>query len=82
MFGINSTETVEKIITIIHEMHDKSTWNKIFSARLNSWYNCYLLEEGAVHYTINSILYLNTLKEKYIKFYEKLKHGLWCLLMQ
>ena len=29
-----------------------------------------------VHYTTNSISYINTLKEKYNKLYEKLKHRL------
>ena len=38
--------------------------------KLNNWHQWYLSEEGTVHYAINSILYINTLRERYIKMYE------------
>ena len=44
---------------------------KLFVGELNNWYQWYLSEEGTVNYAINSILYINTLQEKYIKMYEK-----------
>ena len=53
-------------------MHNKTTCNEnLFASRLNHWNQWYLSEEGAVHYAINSILYITTLREKYIKMYEK-----------
>ena len=48
-------------------MHNKTTWNeKLFVGKLNNWYQWYLSVEGAVHYTINSILYIDTFRKKYI----------------
>ena len=64
-YGLYNTETVKKIVNIIQNMHNKTTWNeKLFPARLDNWY---LSVHGAVHYAINYILYLNTSKEKYMK---------------
>ena len=49
---------------------------KIISTRLDSWYNWYLSEQGAVHYAIHSSLYINTVMEKYIKLCTQLTHRL------
>ena len=65
MFGVYNAETVEKIVTTIQTIHNKRKWNeRLFSARLSSWYNWYLSKQGVVYYAIYSFLYLNTLKEK------------------
>ena len=70
MYGICNSETIEKLINMIQHIHNK-TWNeKLFVGKLNNWYYWYL-SEGALHYAINSILYITTLREKYIKLYEK-----------
>ena len=62
---------IEKLINTIHHMHNKTTWNEyLFVDKLNHWHQWYL-SEGAVHYAINSILCNTTLREKYIKVYEK-----------
>ena len=37
---------------------------------LNKWYQWYLSKDRAVHYAINSILYITTVREKYVKMYE------------
>ena len=53
-------------------MQNKTTWNeRLFAGKLTHWFNWYILENGVVQYPINSILYINTLKEKYNKMYEK-----------
>ena len=58
-------------------MQNKTIWNeRLFAGKLTYWFNWYLSEEGVVHYAINSILYINTLKKKYNKMYEKLIHKL------
>ena len=58
-------------------MHNKTTSNeKLFLGKNTHYFNWHLSEEGVVHYTINSILYINTLKEKYKKMYKKLLHRL------
>ena len=64
-------------------MHNKTTWNKkLFVGKLIPWFNSYLLEERTVQYAINSILYINTLKEKYNKMYENLYIDWGCVPMQ
>ena len=71
-YGIYNSETIEKLINMIQNMYNKTIWNeKLSVGKLNNWYYWYLSAEGAVHYAINSHLYINTLREKYIKIYEK-----------
>ena len=51
-------------------MHDTATPNKrLFAGELSTTFTWYV--HGIHHYAINSILYLRTLKEKYVKMYEE-----------
>ena len=53
-------------------MHNTTTWNeKKFSSKLNHCFHWYLSKDGVGHYAINSLLYLNILREKYVKIYEQ-----------
>ena len=77
MYGIYNAETIKKLVYTLETMYNKTTWNeRLFAGKLTYWFNWYLPEEGVVHYAINSILYINTLKEKHNKMYEKLIHKL------
>ena len=68
MHGIYNSDTLEKLISTVHKMHNKTTWNEIlFMGELNKWYQWYLYKDGAEHYAINSISYITTLREKYVK---------------
>ena len=69
MYDIYNSEMIEKLINMIHHMHNKTNWNEILVGKLNYWYQWYL-SEGAIHYTKNSILYIVTLREKYTKCME------------
>ena len=72
MYDIYNSETLEKLINIVHKMHNKTTWNeKLFPGKFNNWYQWYLSKDGVEHYAINSLLYIITMKEKYVKMYEK-----------
>ena len=42
-----------------------------FASKLDFWYNYYLSNNGIGHYATNSLVYLRTLREKYIKMYEE-----------
>ena len=44
---------------------------RTFASRLNQWFELYLHQEGLHHYPINSILFLTTIREKYMKMYER-----------
>ena len=49
-------------------MHNKTTWNeKLFASKINHWY---LSKNGVGNYAINSLLYLTTMGEKFVKMYE------------
>ena len=72
MYGIYNYKTLEKFITTVHKMHNSTTPNeKLFAGKLRSWYYWYLTKDGIGHYAINSLLYLRTLIEKYVKMYEE-----------
>ena len=64
MYGTYNSERIEKLINTIQHMHNKTTWNeKLFVGKLNNWYQWNLSEEGVVHYTINSVFFITTLRE-------------------
>ena len=53
-------------------MHNRTTWyEKLFSGQINNWYKYYSSSVVIQHYTINSLLFLTTVREKYVKMYEK-----------
>ena len=80
MYGTYSAETLEKLPTTIHMMHNITTPNeRLFTSKLNSLLAWYLTKEGVNHYAINSLLYLTILKEKYIKMYEQFIMQLHCM---
>ena len=58
--------TLKKLITTLHKMHNE----KLFAGKLDHWYHWYLSKHGISHYAINSLLYLTTMREKYVKMYE------------
>ena len=58
MCGIYKSETLEKLITTVHKMHNSITPNEnLFASNLISWYTLYLTKDGVGHYDINSLLY-------------------------
>ena len=59
MYGIYNSETLEKLITTVHKMHNLTTPNEeLFASMLSSWYTWYSTEDGISHYVINSLLLL------------------------
>ena len=43
MYGIYNSETLEKLITTLHIMHNTTTWNKkLFTRKLTEWHYWYL----------------------------------------
>ena len=43
---------------------------RTFAGKLNQMYELYMNQEGMQHFAINSVLYLTTVREKYVKMYE------------
>ena len=66
MYSIYNLETLEKLITTVHKMHNFTTPNeKLLFRKLRSWYTWYITKDGNVHYTINSVLYLRKRNKMY-----------------
>ena len=77
MYGMYNSDTLEDLIDTVHKFHNRTTWNeKLFSGQIENWYNYYSSSSGIQHYAINSLLFLITVREKYVKMYESLLNQL------
>ena len=72
MYGVYNSDTLEDLIDTVHKLHNRTTWNeKLFSGQIDNWYNYYSSSTGVQHYAINSLLFLTTVRKKYVKMYER-----------
>ena len=68
MYGVYHSDTLTELIDTVHKMQNTTMWKeKTFAGKLNQMYQLYLNEEGMYHFAINSVLFLTTFREKYIK---------------
>ena len=71
MYGVYNSDTLEDLIDTVHKLHNRTTWNeKLFSGQIDNWYSYYSSSTGVQHYAIYSLLFLTTVREKYVKMYE------------
>ena len=74
MCSIYNAETLEKLITTVHNIHNTTSSHERLFARqqgsltLKSFYAHSL---GLHHYSINSLLFLRTIQDKYIALYRE-----------
>ena len=62
MYGIYNTETLEKPIDTIYNIHNITTPNeKLFAGQLHTAYMWYITKQSIQQYAINSLLYLRTI---------------------
>ena len=60
------------LIDTIHRMQNFTTWNeKTFAGKLHDWMEIYSQDEGMWNYAIHSVLFLTTVREKYVKMYKR-----------
>ena len=72
MYGIYNSDTIEALIDTVHRLHNQSIWNeKLVAGQIEDWYCWYLSANSVSHYAINSLLFLTTPREKYVKMYER-----------
>ena len=72
MYGVYKSDTLKDLIDTVHRMQNFTTWNeKAFTGKLHDWMELYLQDEGVCNYAINSILFLTTVQEKYVRMYER-----------
>ena len=72
MYGVYNSDTLTDLIDTVHRMQNLTTWNeKTFAGKLHDWMEIYSQDEGMHNYAINSVLFLTTVREKYVKMYER-----------
>ena len=72
MYGVYNSDTLTDLIDTVHRMQNFTTWNeKTFAGKLHDWMEIYSQDEGMHNYAINSVLFLTTVREKYVKMYER-----------
>ena len=75
MYGIYNAETLEKLIDTVHQIHNTTSSHERLFAGQQSSLTCrslYASALGLQHYSINSLLYLRTVQDKYIVLYKEL----------
>ena len=75
MYGVYNAETLGKLINTVHQIHNTtSSCERLFAGQQSSLTprSLYANTLGLQHYSINSLLYLRTVQEKYIALYREL----------
>ena len=72
MYGVYNSDTLTDLIDTVHRMQNFTTWNeKTFTGKLHDWMEIYAQDEGVHISAINSVLFLTTVREKYVKMYKR-----------
>ena len=72
MYGVYKSDTLADLIDTAHRMQNFTTWNeKTLAGKLHDWMELYVQDEGVCNYAINSILFLTTIRDGYVKMYER-----------
>ena len=72
MYGVYNSDTLTDLIDTVYRMQNFTTWNeKTFAGKLYDWMEIYAQDKGIRNYAINSVLFLTTIREKYVKMYER-----------
>ena len=75
MFGVYTVETLEKIITTVHNIYNITfSHERLFVGQHSplTFRTFYVHSLGLHHYSTNSLLYLRTIQDKYIVLYREL----------
>ena len=75
MYGVYNADTLEKLIDTVHQMHNTtSSHERLLAGQQSSLTlrSLYANALGLQHYSINSLLYLRTVQDKYIALYKEL----------
>ena len=75
MYGVYNMETLEKLINTLNNIHNTtSSYERLFAGQQSSLTlkSLYPHSLGLHHYSINSLLCLRTIQDKYIALYRDL----------
>ena len=73
MYGKYNSDTLMELVKTVHQMQNFTTWKeKIFVSEMNEWLKHKLADiHNEFDYSIDTVLFLTTVKEKYVRMYEK-----------
>ena len=73
MYGKYNSDTLMELVNMVHQMQNVTTWKeKVFVSKMNEWLKCKLEDiSSEFDYSIDAVLFLTTVKEKYVRMYEK-----------
>ena len=73
MYGKYNSDILMDLIKTVHQMQNVTTWKeKIFVSEINEWLKNKLAHIcNEFHNSIDAVLFLTTMKEKYVRMYEK-----------
>ena len=73
MYGKYNSDTLMELVNMVHQMQNVTTWKeKIFVNEMNAWIKCNLENIcSEFDYSIDAVLFLTTIKEKYVRMDEK-----------
>ena len=74
VYGVYNAETLEKLIITLHNIYNTSSHERLFAGQQSSptIKSLYTHSLGLHHYSINSLLYLRTIQDKYVALYGEL----------
>ena len=75
MYGIYNAEMLEKLISTVHYVHNTtSSHERLFAGQQSSptLRSLYANALGLQHYSMNSLLYLRMVQDKYFALYREL----------
>ena len=73
MYGKYNSDTLMELVKTVHQMQNVTTWKeKIFVSEINEWLKNKLAHiHNEFDYSIDAMLFLATIKEKYVRMYGK-----------
>ena len=75
MYQIYNAETLENLVKTVHALHHRqSLYENLFADQTSAAYEAYSQIHGACHiqhYAVKSMLYLHTIKYKYIEIHNE-----------
>ena len=72
IYGKYNSDTLMDLIETVHKMHNLTTWKEKIISKMNDWLKNELAHiHNEFDYSIDATLFLTTIKEKYVRIYEK-----------
>ena len=73
MYGKYNSDTLMELVNTVHQMQNVTMWKEtVFVSEMNDWLKCKLEDiHSEFDYSMDAVLFLTTVNEKYMRMYEK-----------